>query len=326
MKWYNTAQESRMTSHLTTRILFMSTPEFGVPTLRKLVEAGYPVVGVVCQPDRPAGRGLHLAAPPVKEAALALGLSVLQPAGLRTAEAHDLLAATRPDLIVVAAYGQYIPEAICRLAPAGALNLHPSLLPRWRGASPVQAAILAGDDETGVTVHFVAAELDAGDILAQARTPIRPDESAGELMARLAVLGAELMVETIGRWLRGEIAPQPQDAAAVTWSSRLNKEEGLLDWSRPAEQLARQVRAFNPWPGAYTFWQGRQLTILEAVPRPASSRAAGPGEVVAIEAAAGVGTAEGILLLRRVQLAGKQPLPIEVFLRGARGFVGARLG
>jgi len=320
------ATESTMTSHLTTRILFMSTPEFGVPTLRKLVEAGYQVVGVVCQPDRPAGRGLRLAAPPVKEAALALGLPVLQPAGLRTAEARDLLAATRPDLIVVAAYGQYIPEAICRLAPAGALNLHPSLLPRWRGASPVQAAILAGDAETGVTVHFVAAELDAGDILAQARTPILPHESAGELMARLAVLGADLMVETIGRWLRGEVAPQPQDAAAVTWSSRLSKEEGLLDWRRPAELLARQVRAFNPWPGAYTFWQGRQLTILEAAPLPAGQIAAGPGEVVAVEAAAGVGAGEGALLLRRVQLAGKQPLSIEAFLRGARGFVGARLG
>ncbi|MCX7670314.1 MAG: methionyl-tRNA formyltransferase, partial [Anaerolineae bacterium] len=268
-------------SYSNTRVLYMSTPEFGVPTLQKIVAAGYEVVGVVCQPDRPAGRGLRLTAPPVKEAALALGLPVLQPAGLRTAEAHDLLAATQPDLIVVAAYGQYIPEAICRLARAGALNLHPSLLPRWRGASPVQAAILAGDAETGVTVHFVTAALDAGDILAQVRTPILPHESAGELMARLAALGADLMVETMGRWLRGEISPQPQDEAAVTWSSRLNKEEGLLDWSRPAELLARQVRAFSPWPGAYTFWQGRQLTILEAQSLPAGRVAVAPGEVAA---------------------------------------------
>lgn len=309
-----------------TRVLYMSTPEFGVPTLQKIVAASYEVVGVVCQPDRPAGRGLQLTAPPVKEAAQALGLPVLQPAGLRTAEAHELLAATRPDLIVVVAYGQYIPEAICRLAPAGALNLHPSLLPRWRGASPVQAAILAGDAETGVTVHFVAAALDAGDILAQARTAILPHESAGELMARLAVLGADLMVETMGRWLRGEITPQPQDEAAVTWSGRLSKEEGLLDWNRPAELLARQVRAFSPWPGAYTFWQGRQLTILEAQPLPTGRVAVAPGEVAALDAAAAVGAGEGALLLRRVQLAGKQPLPIETFLRGARGFVGSRLG
>ncbi|MEJ5200304.1 MAG: methionyl-tRNA formyltransferase [Anaerolineae bacterium] len=313
-------------SYANTRVLYMSTPEFGVPTLQKIVAAGYEAVGVVCQPDRPAGRGLRLTAPPVKEAAQALGLPVLQPAGLRTAEAHDLLAATRPDLIVVAAYGQYIPEAIWRLAPAGALNLHPSLLPRWRGASPVQAAILAGDAETGVTVHFVAAALDAGDILAQVRTPILPHESAGELMARLAVLGADLMVETMGRWLRGEIKPQPQDEAAVTWSGRLSKEEGLLDWSRPADLLARQVRAFSPWPGAYTFWQGRQLTILEAQPLPAERVALAPGEVAAVDAAAAVGAGEGALLLRRVQLAGKQPLPIEAFLRGARGFVGSRLG
>lgn len=303
----------------------MSTPEFGVPTLHKLVDAGHEIVGVVCQPDKPAGRGLQVTAPAVKQAALASGLPVLQPANLRTPETLALLAATQPDLLVVAAYGQFIPEPICRLAPRGALNLHPSLLPRWRGASPVQAAILAGDAETGVTVQLVAAELDAGDILAQVRTPIGPDEDAGALLARLAVLGAEVMAETIARWLAGEITPQRQDPADVTWCSRLTKEEGLLDWTRPAEALARQVRAFNPWPGAYTFWQGRQLMIWEARPLPADQVAVAPGEVAACAGETVVGAGEGALALRRVQLAGKQPLPIEVFLRGARGFVGARL-
>jgi len=311
---------------VTTRILYMSTPEFGVPALRQIVEAGYEVVGVVCQPDKPAGRGQQLTAPPIKQVALAMGLPVLQPPNLRTPEALELLTATRPDLILVAAYGQYIPEAICRLAPQGALNIHPSLLPRWRGASPVQAAILAGDTETGVTIQFVAAEMDAGDILAQVRTPIGPDENAGDLSARLAVLGAQVVVETVRRWLRGEITPWPQDPAGVTWCGRLTKEAGLLDWRQPAELLARQVRAFSPWPGAYTFWQGRQLTILAVSALPASQVSPALGEVVALGNAAAVGTADGVLLLRQVQLAGKQPLPIEVFLRGARGFVGARLG
>jgi methionyl-tRNA formyltransferase len=304
----------------------MSTPEFGVPTLHKLTGAGYEIAGVVCQPDKPAGRGLQVTLAAVKQAVLALGLPILQPVSLRTPEALDLLAATRPDLIVVAAYGQYIPDPICQLAPRGALNLHPSLLPRWRGASPVQAALLAGDTETGVTVQFVAAEMDAGDLLAQVRTPIQPDENAAALMARLAVLGAEVTVETVGRWLAGEITPQPQDPAGITWCGRLTKEEGLLDWTRPAATLARQVRAFSPWPGAYTLWQGRQLTILEASVLPPGQAPATAGEVVAVEKGAAVGAAEGALLLRQVQLAGKQPLPIETFLRGARGFVGARLG
>jgi methionyl-tRNA formyltransferase len=310
------------------RILFMSTPDFGVPTLRKLVAAGYEVVGVVCQPDKPAGRGLQLTAAPVKQAALALGLPALQPASLRTPEALELLAAPRADLIVVAAYGLLIPDPICQLAPAGALNLHPSLLPRWRGASPVQAAILAGDEETGITIHFLTAELDAGDLLAQASAPTQhvPGENAAELMARLAVLGADLYVETVGRWLRGEIVPRPQDPAGVTWCSRLTKAEGLLDWGRPAEVLARQVRAFSPWPGAYTAWQGRQLAILAAVALPAGQVVAAPGEVVSAAGGVAVGTTDGALLLRQVQLAGKQPLSSEAFLHGARGFMGARLG
>jgi methionyl-tRNA formyltransferase len=308
---------------LSARILYMSTPEFGVPTLHKLVEAGYQFAGVVCQPDKPSGRGLQVTAPAVKQAALELGLPVLQPASLRTPETLELLAATQPDLIVVAAYGQFIPDPICQRAPRGALNLHPSLLPRWRGAAPVQAALLAGDAETGVTIQFVARELDAGDILAQVRTFILPEEDAAGLIARLAELGADTMVETIGRWLRDEITPWQQDAAGVTWCGRLTKEEGLLDWNRPADLLARQVRAFSPWPGAYTTWQGHQLTILAA---DGLNRLLPAGEVVALEdSGVAVGCGEGALRLRKVQLAGRQPLPIEAFLRGARGFIGARL-
>lgn len=308
------------------RVLYMSTPAFGIPTLQRLVAAGYEVVGVVCQPDRPAGRGLHPTAPPMKEAAQALGLPVFQPVSLRRPEVEAELAATAPDLILVAAYGNFIPDAICALAPRGCLNLHPSLLPRWRGASPVAAAILAGDPETGVTIHFVAAEIDAGDILAQARAPIRSDDTTGSLTARLAELGADLFVTTVGRWLAGEITPWPQDPAGVTWCDRLRKEQGRLDWSLPAEVLDRRVRAFQPWPGAFTSWRGQQLEVLAAEPLPAWQGEAGPGQVICTAGQILVATGVGALRLEMVQLAGKRVLPAGQFAQGARGFCGSLLG
>lgn len=308
------------------RVLFMSTPEFGVPTLRRLIQAGYEIAGVVCQPDKPAGRGQRFTMPPVKRIALEHGLPIFQPDALRAPETVETLKATRPDLILVAAYGKYIPDEIVNISPRGCFNLHPSLLPRWRGASPVAAAILAGDSETGVTIHFVTAQMDAGDILAQARTPIHAEETTGTLTARLAELGASVYAETIARWLRGEITPRAQDHAQATWCDRLTKAQGRLDWTQPAERLARQVRAFQPWPGAYTDWQGHQLDILEAAPLVDWQGSAMPGQVVQLDAGWGVVTGQGVLLLRQVQLAGKRPLPIADFVRGARGFVGTVLG
>ena len=215
------------------RVILMSTPDFGRPTLRALLDRGYDVVGLICQPDKPAGRGLRLTPPPMKQAALAWGIPVLQPASLSTAEARQQVSALRPDLILVAAYGKFIPDTILELAPIGALNLHPSLLPRWRGACPVPAAILAGDRETGVTIHFVVNEMDAGAILGQAAMPITEHDRAGDLMARLAVLGADLYVATIEGWLAGRITPQTQDHTQAIWCDRLRKQDGRLDWTRP---------------------------------------------------------------------------------------------
>ncbi len=307
------------------RVIFMSTPEFGVPTLRGVREQ-YDIVGVVCQPDKPAGRGRHLTAPPVKRVALELGLPVLQFASLRQPESLDVLRALRPDLILVAAFGQYIPNEILTLPPRGILNIHPSLLPRWRGASPIAAAILAGDTETGVTIHLVTAQLDAGDILAQERTPIGAEETTGTLTARLAEWGAGIYLDTVARWLRGELTPRPQDPAQATWCERITKAQGELDWTRSADELARQVRAFQPWPGAFTHWRSQPLDVLESAPRREWRGAAKPGTVLRVDTDIAVATGAGALVLRRVQLAGKRALAIDEFARGAREFIGSVLG
>jgi methionyl-tRNA formyltransferase len=267
-----------------------------------------------------------MAPPPIKEAALALGLPVFQPASLRRPEVLADLAAAAPDLILVAAYGNYIPDEVCALAPRGSLNLHPSLLPRWRGASPVASAILAGDAETGATIHFVVAEMDAGDVLAQRQATIQPDDTTGVLTARLAELGADLFVETVGRWLAGEITPWRQEPSGVIWCDRLKKEQGRLDWTQPAEVLGRRVRAFQPWPGAFTTWCGQQLEISAAEPLPAWRGDATAGQVICAGGQILAATGVGALRLDVVQLAGKRALPAGQFAQGARGFCGSVLG
>lgn len=307
------------------RVLYMSTPEFGVPTLRKFSEQDYEIVGVVCQPDKPAGRGRQLITPAIKRAALELGLPIFQPDNLRAPEAIAALAQTKPDLILVAAYGKYIPDEILALPTRGALNLHPSLLPRWRGACPVTAAIAAGDPETGVTIHFVASEMDTGDILAQANAPIGDEDTTETTMARLAVLGADVYADAVARWLRGKIAPRQQDHARATWCDRMTKAQGKIDWTQPTEKIARQVRAYQPWPLAFTFWRGQQLNILNARALDLAPDSATPGQVLQSDAGIVVATGKGSLLLRQVQLGGKRALPVEDFSRGARGFVGSVL-
>jgi methionyl-tRNA formyltransferase len=245
---------------------------------------------------------------------------------LRAAESLDELTALRPDLILVAAYGKYIPDEVLRLAPLGALNLHPSLLPRWRGACPVPAAVLAGDRETGVTVHFVVDEMDAGDILSQAALPIGENDRAIDLMAQLAVLGARLYVDTLRGWHAGQIVPRVQDHGVACWCDRLTRASGRLDWSQPADQLARQVRAYDPWPGAFTSWEGATLRILEAEARETWRGDLPPGQVFAMGESLAVATGAGALVLRRVQAQGKRSLPIREFSAGRRGFTIARLG
>jgi len=308
------------------RIVFMGTPKFALPTLEKLCDA-YPVVGVVTQPDRPAGRGRRCVAPPVKQLAEAEGIPVFQPERLRTIEAIEHLRAWMPDLIVVAAFGQILPPTVLELPRFGALNVHSSLLPRWRGATPVQAALLAGDAVTGVTIMQMDAGLDTGPILAQRELPIYQDETAGELEERLAQLGAELLLEILPAYLSGELQPRPQPEEGVTLTRRLQKEATALDWQQPAWLLERQVRAFSPEPGAFTLWGEERLKILRAraLPEGTSLPEAAPGTVFAQGSMPAVMTGEGALVLLQLQMAGKRPMNGDAFLRGKSAVLGSRL-
>ena len=314
------------------RIVFMGTPAFAVPVLLALLEAGHQVPAVVTQPDRAAGRGRQPQASPVKAWALDQGLTVLQPPSFRQPEAVARLAATTPQALVVAAYGKLLPPAVLQIPPLGVLNVHPSLLPRHRGPSPVATAILQGDEVTGVTVMLLDQGMDTGPILAQQTLgPVGPEETTESLTPRLFHMGAELMVRALVQWERGEISSTPQDPALATVSRRITKEDGLLDFHQPAQQLWRQVRAYQPWPGAYTRWQGRLLKLLETVPVPETATAGpiAPGRVVPLSPGAqtpcAVGTGQGLLGLWRLQLEGGRPMAAEEFLRGHPAFAEARL-
>lgn len=308
------------------KIVFMGTPEFGVPTLEALADADvYQVVGVVTQPDRRAGRGRKEVLSPVKQVALVQGLPLFQPESLRTSEAVARLAAWQPDVIVVAAFGKILRQDVLDLPPHGCINIHASLLPRWRG-NPIAAAIMAGDAETGVTVMKMDAGLDTGPILAQHKEPIQPDDTCATLEKRLAQLGAELLVETLLPYLAGDLRPQPQPEEGVTYAPQLRKEDGLIDWSRPAVELDRQVRAVTPWPGASTTLCGQRFKILRATPLPNWRGDGPPGTIVALDDGCVVVTGEGALRLLEVQLAGKRPMDISAFLCGQRDCVGSCLG
>ena len=304
------------------RVVFMGSPDFAVPSLRALC-AGQSVVGVVTQPDRPAGRGRRLADSAVKVAARELGLPTIQPETLRAPDALAALRDWSPDAIVVAAFGQILWKDVLDLPPFGCINVHASLLPRHRGAAPIPTAILAGDAETGVTIMKMDAGLDTGPILARRSEAIRPDDTTATLTARLARLGADLLVGTLPACLAGQIAPQPQDEARATYAKQLRKEDGQLDWSRSADELARWVRAFFPWPGAFTLWEGQPLKILRAHADPNLS--APPGHVFDAEGQPAVGTPGGALVLDEIQPAGRKPMPAADFARGARHFIGVTL-
>jgi methionyl-tRNA formyltransferase len=246
------------------RIVFLGTPEFAVPALERSVEAGHRVVAVLTQPDRPKGRGHELAAPPVKEAALRLGLTVHQPERIRTPETIGLLRGLGPEAMVVVGYGKIIPQAIIDIPPHGIVNVHASLLPKYRGAAPVQWAIANGETGTGVTTMRIDAGLDTGDILLQRETGIGPEETAVELARRLAEMGAALLVDTLAGLASGEIVPSPQDSARATFAPVLKKEDGRVDWSRPVHEILNRMRGFDPWPGCYTHLRGKVLEILKA--------------------------------------------------------------
>jgi methionyl-tRNA formyltransferase len=320
------------------RIVFMGSPDFAVPSLRALVAAGHDVEAVVTQPDREAGRGRRLVPPAVKVAAQEMKLPVLQPPSLRRPDAVATLTALQPAVIVVAAFGQILRPNVLGIPPKGVLNVHASLLPRWRGASPVTAAILAGDAQTGVSIMLMDEGLDTGPVLATRATPIDDFDTGGTLTDRLATLGAEVLVATLPAWLAGDLPPRPQDGSIATYAPRLDKESGRIDWSSAAVDIWRQVRAFTPWPGAYTTSGDVMLKLLEAWPL-AGFVVEPPGTVVplpwgAVDAvpatrprpAFAVATGDGFLLPLTVQRAGKRPVYAEEFLRGERGLLGRRLG
>ncbi len=298
-----------------TRIVFAGTPDFAVPSLEAL--AAHPrceIVAVYTQPDRPAGRGRRVRAGAVKQTALRLGLPVEQPPTLRDTAAVARLTDFSPDLMVVAAYGLLLPQAVLDIPALGCINVHASLLPRWRGASPVQHAILAGDAMTGITLMQMDAGLDTGAMLVQSETPIGARETGGELTDRLARMGAWLLAEHLDGIVAGELPGRPQDESEVTLAPRIEKRAGEIDWHSGAAALERKVRAFDPWPVAQTHWQGRQLRIwqAQALPRPVS---AAPGSVVATsQSGIDVATGDGVLRIEQVQPAGKRRMPVRDFL------------
>ena len=298
------------------RVVFLGTPAFAVPTLERIVAAGYEVPLVVTQPDRPKGRGGAMAAPPVKEAALGLGLEVFQPERVRRPEAQARLAELKPDAMVVVGYGQIIPQSAIDIPPYGIINVHASLLPKYRGAAPIQWAIANGETKTGVTTMQIDAGLDTGAMLLKAETGIGPEETAVELGARLAPMGADLLVETLKRLAAGTIVPEPQDPAQATLAPILKKEDGRIDWRRPAPEIYNQVRGFLPWPGAYTTFRGQILHVWKS--RLADIAAVAPGLVLPgrrpVVACGGLG---GIELLE-VQLEGRKKMSGADFVNGQR--------
>lgn len=312
----------------TLRIVFMGTPEFAVPFLQRLVAAHCEPVAVVTQPEKPRGRGMQAGPSPVKEAALACGLEVLEPEHLRdNAEFLEALRSLRPDVIVTVAYGKILPREILELPRLGCLNVHPSLLPRYRGAAPIHRALMNGDQLTGVTVMRMSEEMDAGDIVLQRELQIDPEEDRGALEARLAEAGAELLLQALRLLATGEAPRRPQDHAAATYAPRLAREEERIDWHQPAERVINLVRALSPRPGAHTLVDGEPLKILRAAAL-SGAPAGAPGEVVEIRPGEGfvVRAKEGAVLVRVVQPAGGRVMPAAAYLNGRPLAPGTRLG
>ncbi|HEX5808234.1 MAG TPA: methionyl-tRNA formyltransferase [Anaerolineales bacterium] len=295
-------------------LVFMGSPDFALPTLRSLAEY-YAVVGVVTQPDRASGRGRELKPPPVKRLAGELGIPVMQPEKMRQPEAMDQLRLWNPDLIAVAAFGQILRKDVLELPPFGCINVHASLLPRWRGAAPINAAILYGDEETGVTIMKMDVGLDTGPILSQRSIRLTPEDTAGSVFEKLSRLGADLLIETLPGYLSGEIQPIPQSEEGMTYAPMLKKEEGQLDFTRPAEELERRIRAFNPWPGAFLNFDGTLLKVHRAHVEEGTAEV-GQRQIHRDQPAVGAG--DGLLVLDEVQPAGKKPMSGKSFLAGAR--------
>jgi methionyl-tRNA formyltransferase len=304
------------------KVVFLGTPQFAVPTLEAIVAAAHDVAAVYTQPDRPKGRGQELAPSPVKEAALRLGLRVCQPERVRRPEVVEELASTGADVMVVVGYGQIIPQSIIDLPRLGIVNVHASLLPRWRGAAPIQWSIASGDTATGVTTMLINAGLDTGDILLQSETPIGTEENALALGARLSQMGAKLLIETLELLEKGACPRVPQIDADATLARILRKEDGLIDWRSPAREICNRSRGFLPWPGAWTSFRGQRFNIWKCRPVPSGEWMVGeelpPGLMHAIGKRLLAGTGSGVLELLEVQLEGRKRVPAAAFMNGTR--------
>lgn len=294
----------------------MGSPDFALPSLRALA-GNYDVVGVVTQPDRAFGRGRGLKPPPVKTLALELGIPFIQPEKLKQPEAMEQLRAWEPDLIVVAAFGQILRKDVLELPRHGCINVHASLLPRWRGAAPINAAILHGDEETGVTIMKMDAGLDTGPMLAKRSIRIGPDDTAGYIFKILSTLGANLLIETLPDYLSGNLQTEPQPEEGVTYAPMLKKEDGRLDFDSDVFELERRVRAFNPWPGAFMGFEGTMLKVHRAHVEEGKASA---GERLNVKNQPAIGARGGLLVLDEVQPAGKRSMNGESFLAGARNW------
>lgn len=316
------------------RILYMGTPHFAVPALEALVHGsapgevlpqGYEIAAVISRPDKPSGRSQEIVYSPVKQTALAHGLPVWQPGSFKKPENQARLAAYQADLFIVAAFGQILPQAVLDLPGSGTLNIHASLLPKYRGSSPITAAILQGERETGITIMLIDAGIDTGPILSQSSLALAENETTASLAPRLAELGATTLLETLPGWIGKRITPQPQDPHHASHTHMLTKEDGRINWSQPAEVLERQVRAYNPWPNAYTTWRGKRLKLLAAHPLPASPIVPERPGTVFLETLQRAGkaqktlrivTGQGSLEVEQVQLEGKKVMTADEFLRG----------
>lgn len=305
----------------------MGTPDFAVPSLRALVDHGYEVVGVFCQPDRPKGRGHKLAACPVKELAQSAGIPVFQPERIKREEGVAMLKSCAPDLCVTAAFGQLLSQEILDIPPLGTINVHSSLLPKHRGSAPINWSIIKGDPVTGVTTMFTDKGMDTGDILLMRETPIGPTENAGELTDRLAVMGAELLIETIRALEAGTLVRTPQDHAVATYEPKMDKELGRIDWSRPAQELDCLVRGTTPWPGAFTTLGEQTIKVfeLDILDGPAIGA---PGEIVAADAKRGlvVSCGDHDVALAQIQMPGAKRMNAKDYLRGHTMETGVCLG
>ncbi len=299
------------------RIIFFGTPEFAIPSLRTLVQRRFPVDLVVTRPDRRKGRGQKLSPPPVKEAALELGLECFQPENLKDQRVIEDITKRNPDCVVVVAYGEIVPKKLIEAIPLGAVNVHPSLLPKYRGAAPIQRAIMAGETETGVTVMLLDEGMDSGPILSQMKIPLAPTDTLGSLHDTLSKVGADLLADTLERYFRGEIKPRPQAHEEATFAPAIKKEESLIDWSKGSEGIANLIRAIDPVPGAYTLWEENILKVF--APRVESVHVGGkPGQVIesaphGLLVAAGDGRG---IRIGEVQLAGQRRMKFSEFARG----------